>query len=61
MVRFWNDPRYISIAIHETMSGFGRREDLIGWIPGDETINTGVVAEEIARLGTVDICGIIAT
>jgi hypothetical protein len=50
MVRFWSDPRDITIAIHETMSDFGRREDLVGWIPGDEAINTGAVAEEIARL-----------
>jgi len=34
----------------ETMADFSKREDLIGWILGNEAINTGAVAEEIARL-----------
>jgi hypothetical protein len=51
MVRFWHDPKDIKLAIHETMSEFNRREDLTGWIPGSEAVNSGAVAEEIARLG----------
>ena len=50
MVRFWRDPRDIKLAILETMSEFSRREDLMGWIPGSESVNTGAVAEEMARL-----------
>jgi hypothetical protein len=50
MVRFWSDPKDIKLAILETMAEFTRREDLVGWVQGDEAINTGVVAEEMARL-----------
>jgi hypothetical protein len=50
MVRFWSDPKDIKLAVMETMADFERREDLIGWIPGNESINTGIVAEEIAQL-----------
>lgn len=50
MVRFWSDPRDIKLAIMETLADFSRREDLLGWIPGDEAVNAGPQAEEIARL-----------
>jgi hypothetical protein len=50
MVRFWRDPRDIKLAILETIAELSRRSELIGWIPGDEAINAGALAEEIARL-----------
>lgn len=50
LVRFWEDRKDIKIAIHETMSEFSFRKDLIGWIRGDNLINSGFLAEEIARL-----------
>ena len=50
MVRFWSDPRDIKLAILETMSEFERRAELVGWISGDEAIDSGIVVEEIARL-----------
>jgi Domain of unknown function (DUF4062) len=50
MVRFWSDPKDIKLSIMETIAEFSNRPDLIGWIPGNETINSGAVAEEIARL-----------
>jgi hypothetical protein len=50
MVRFWTDHKDIKLSVHETLSEFGRREDLIGWIPGDQAVNAGKLAEEIARL-----------
>lgn len=50
MVRFWRDPRDIKLSILETLSDISRRDDLVGWIPGDQIVNTGVLAEEIARL-----------
>jgi Domain of unknown function (DUF4062) len=50
MVRFWSDPRDIKLAVLETLAEFSRREELIGWIPGNEVVNTGALAEEIARL-----------
>jgi hypothetical protein len=49
--RFWSDPRDIKIAVLETLSEISRRDDLIGWIPGDQAVNSGALAEEIARLG----------
>lgn len=50
MVRFWNDPKDIKLAIMETMADFANRAELIGWIPGNEAVNSGAVAEEFARL-----------
>lgn len=50
LVRFWSDPRDIKLAIHETMSEFGRRADVVGWVPGNQVVDTGALAEEIARL-----------
>jgi hypothetical protein len=50
IVRFWRDPRDIKLAILETMSEFSRRAELVGWVPGSEAANVGVLAEEIARL-----------
>ncbi|MGA7195037.1 MAG: DUF4062 domain-containing protein [Anaerolineales bacterium] len=50
MVRFWSDPKDIKLAIMETMADFSNREELAGWIPSNEGINTGMVAEEIAGL-----------
>lgn len=50
VVRFWSDLRDIKLAIHETMGEFSRRTDLTGWIPGDQGVNTNLLAEELARL-----------
>jgi hypothetical protein len=50
MVRFWGDSKDIKLAILETLSEFSRREELIGWIPGNQAVNTGELAEELARL-----------
>jgi len=50
LVGFWSDTKDIKLAIHETLSEFSDRPDLTGWIPGNEAINSGAVAEEIARL-----------
>lgn len=50
LVKFWRDPRDIKLAIMETMAEFSRRDDLVGWIPGNEAVNTGPAMEEIARL-----------
>ena len=50
LVRFFRDPRDIKLAVHETLADFSRRDELVGWIPGDQAVNSGAVAEEIARL-----------
>ncbi|NEM98199.1 DUF4062 domain-containing protein [Pontibacter burrus] len=50
VVKFWDDYKDIKLAIHETLSEFMYSKDLIGWIRGDNAVNTGALAEEIARL-----------
>jgi len=50
LVKFWRDTKDIKLAVLETLSEFGNRSELAGWVPGNESVNTGVVAEEIARL-----------
>ena len=49
-VRFWDDIKDIKLAIPETLNQYARREELIGWIPGDQGVNGAELAEEIARL-----------
>ena len=46
IVKFWSDSKDIKLAILDTLSKFSRREELIGWIPGNQAVNT----EELARL-----------
>jgi len=43
IVRFWNDPRDIKLSIMETMADFGKRPELIGWVPGNEIISVNRV------------------
>lgn len=50
VVRFWTDARDIKLAILEKLSEFSARADLVGWVPGDQVISTGLVAEELARI-----------
>lgn len=50
MSKFWEDKKDIKIAIHETLSEFNYRKELVGWIKGDNAVNIGPLAEEIARL-----------
>ncbi len=50
LIKPWDDKKDIKIAIHETLSDFAFRKELIGWTRGDKAIDTGLLAEEIARL-----------
>jgi len=50
IVKFWSDSKDIELAILKTLSEFSRREELIGWIPGNQAVNAGEVAKELARL-----------
>ena len=50
LVKFWEDKKDIKLAIHETLSDFAYRDGLIGWIRGDQGVNGGLLAEEMARL-----------
>lgn len=50
LVKFWHDVKDIKLAIYETLSEFSHREELIGWIRGDQRVNGNLLAEEIAKL-----------
>ncbi|WP_121667317.1 DUF4062 domain-containing protein [Mesonia aquimarina] len=50
MVKFWSDEKDIKLAIHETVAEFSHTKKLIGWVRGDQEVNSGALAEEIARL-----------
>jgi hypothetical protein len=50
MVRFWNNSVEIKLAIYETLNKFSDRPNVVGWVPGNEAVNTGPALEEIARL-----------
>lgn len=50
LVRFWEDIKDIKLAIHETISDFTYDKKMIGWIKGDNSVNSAFLAEEIARL-----------
>ncbi len=50
IVKFWDDPRDIKLAILQKLPEFERRPELTGWIPGNEAINPGIIAKEVVRL-----------
>ena len=50
LVKFFDDKKDIKIAIHETLSDFAYRKELVGWIKGNNNVNAAQLAEEIARL-----------
>lgn len=50
MVRFWSDPRDIKLAAMETLLEFSRRDELSGWVPGSQAVETQGMTEELTRL-----------
>ena len=48
--RQWKSLDEIKLAVHESLANFADREELHGWVPGNEAVNTGPLAEELARL-----------
>ncbi len=50
LIKFWEDKKDIKIAIHETLSDFSYRKDLVGWIRGSNAVDTVLLAEQIAKL-----------
>jgi len=50
LIKFWADPRDIKLTILETMAEFDHRSELVGWVPGNEAVTAGALAEEMARL-----------
>ena len=51
LVEFWNDLKGIELAIHKSLSKFAKRDELIGWVRGDQAVDGSALAEEMARLG----------
>lgn len=50
MSDFWSDSKDIKLSIFQTLSEFSNRGNLTGWIRGGENIDTGIMAEELAKL-----------
>ncbi len=50
MVRFWDDAKDIKLTIHETISEFSYSKEMVGWIKGDNSVNSSLLAEQIAEL-----------
>ena len=50
LVKFWDDEKDIKLSVYETLNDFTYNKDLVGWIKGDKEVNSGALAEEIARL-----------
>ena len=47
---FWSDTKDIQLEVIKTLQDFARREDLTGWIKGNESVNTVALTEELTRL-----------
>ncbi len=48
--RFFADAKDIKIAIHQKLAELAQREDLVGWIRGDQARGTAELATELAAL-----------
>jgi hypothetical protein len=50
LVEFWSDTKDIKLALMNKLAEFALRDELVGWVPGDQVTNTGPLVEEFARL-----------
>ncbi len=50
MSKFWREPKDIKLAIYEYLLNLSTRDELIGWIPGDQGMNAPAIADQITRL-----------
>jgi len=50
MVGMWNNPDKMENEILKALMKFSKDESLVGWVPGNKNVDTGPIAEEIARL-----------
>jgi Domain of unknown function (DUF4062) len=50
IIKRCDDLKDIQLAIHQTLSEFSYSKDLVGWIRGNNSVNTGLLAEQIAQL-----------
>lgn len=49
---FFDDPKDIKLAVHETIGDFTNRYEFSGWVKGSQVIDTASLLEEIKRLTT---------
>ena len=47
---FWSDTKDIQLEVIKALQDFSRREDLTGWVKGNEAINPVALTEELTRL-----------
>ena len=50
MSSFFNDPKDIKLAVHETLSDFMSRHVFTGWVSGSEIAESASLLQEISRL-----------
>lgn len=50
LVEFWDDLKDVELAIHKSLLKFGKREELVGWVRGDQAVNSGAMTEGFVRL-----------
>jgi KaiC/GvpD/RAD55 family RecA-like ATPase len=55
LVKFWSDLKDIKLAILQKLPDFERQPELIGWVPGNEALNSNIIAAGIARLAGDDV------
>lgn len=51
MVKFWKDSKDIKLAIFETLNDFSKRDNLTGWVPGNQQIETSKLTSQLVKLG----------
>ncbi len=47
---FWSDTKDIQLEVIKALQNFSRREDLTGWVKGNEAIDPVALTEELTRL-----------
>jgi nucleoside 2-deoxyribosyltransferase len=50
VVKFWEDPKDIKIAVGEKLAQLSRSENLLGWVRPHQEANMPALADEITRL-----------
>lgn len=50
MSGFWSDTKDIELETMKALQTFSRKEDLIGWVKGNEAVDTVALTDELARL-----------
>lgn len=54
VVRFWDDAKDIQMSVIKTLNEYSQRDNLVGWIPGGQVVDTTELGEEIARLTRIN-------